>query len=493
MENSKDIKEQSVVYENIKLWRLIAWPMGESGRILFLMLMILLSFYATGIAGLGVVLVGTLITATRILDGITDPLMGLWIDKTQGRFGKVRPFAIGSWIVMVGCAFLIFFTTHHIPESFRVVYFVLIYILYMMGYSTLGMSFGVANPIITKDPKKRPIIFGLSMGYTTTIGAGFGMFLASVAPRHGGFGSAGLFHELWLTFTLLSAVMFIASMVAIWKLDVPENFGNNKKDPVKVKDMISTLKGNRPFQLFMITNITDRLSQNIANHQVINVMIFGIIIGDFAITGAISGIMLVPNLLVLLFGMRLVGKIGAKKAYIYTIWSAMAFGVLLPLLLIFGEPTLIRFDRIGFMTVAFVILNFGFSVSRLLSNMCVGPMTPDIIDYETYRSGKFAPGVIVAVNSFIDKFVTSLYQAIVAIVVAMIGFTETLPDLDTPLTNEIFAVAIFLGFGVLIFSWILSLICMKFYPLDRAKMEEIQAELKRRKEEQEAQEAFGKM
>ena len=113
MENSKVLNEQKIAVETTPLWKIIVYPMGGSGRILFMMLMFLLSFYATGIAGMGVVLVGTLITGTRIFDGITDPLMGLWIDKTQGKFGKVRPFAIGSWLVMVACAYLIFFTTHH--------------------------------------------------------------------------------------------------------------------------------------------------------------------------------------------------------------------------------------------------------------------------------------------------------------------------------------------------------------------------------------------
>jgi len=493
MENSKVLNVKKATGETTPLWKMIVYPMGGSGRILFMMLMFLLSFYATGIAGMGVVLVGTLITGTRIFDGITDPLMGLWIDKTQGKFGKIRPFAIGSWLVMVASAFLIFFTTHYIPESFRIVYFAVIYIIYMMGYSTLGMALVIGEPILTKDPKKRPMLAGLSMIYTTITGAFFGMYVANVAPRHGGFNNVALFHEILIAFTILGAVMTIGALIAIWKLDVAENFGDNAKNPIKLKDMFATLKDNKPFQLVLISLVTDRIAQNMANHAVIGVIIFGIIIGDFGISGAMSGIMLIPNIIVLFFGMGWVGKVGSKKAYTWTLYAAISFAILLPILLIFGDPTQIRFNNIGFMTIAFVVLNFGFGVSRLLSNMCVGPMIPDVIDYETYRTGKFAPGAIVAAQQFIDKFIATLYQAIVALILASIGFREYLPDLDTPLTRDLFIVGIFLGFGILIISWLLSLVAMKFYPLDRARMVEIQTELKRRKEEQIAQEALGEI
>jgi len=481
-------KSQEVIQvlapDKAPFWKLLVWPLGGSGRMLWFLLMMFLSFYATGVAGMGVVLVGTLITGTRTFDGITDPIMGLLIDKTNGRFGKIRVFVIGSWIVMAISAYLLFYTTHNVQEgTLRIIYFAIVYILYMMGYSTLGMALETANPIITKDPKQRPVIFGLSMIYTTLAGTAFGMYMPIAAARHMGFG-LGLFHELLFAATGLSIVMIGLAMIAIWKLDRVENFSTTgSKEKFTFKDMLATLKGNRPLQMFLVTNITDRLAQNVANNSVVGVMIFGIIIGDFAVSGVMTGLMLIPNMIVLLLGIKIVGKFGAKKSYIYAIFSAIFFAILLPMLLIFGDPTQIRFDRIGIMTVLFVILNAGFSVSRLFGNMCVGPMRPDIIDYETYRTGKFAPGAVVAVDSFIDKFVSQLYQVIVAVSVAAIGFTDTLPDLDTPLTTPIFVLAIFLMFGVLIISWIVSLVAMKFYPLDKEKMVEVQAELKRRREE----------
>jgi len=475
--------EQKSAFTDTPLWKVIMWPFAESGRILFLMLMMFLSFYATGIAGIGVVLVGTIITGTRIFDGITDPLMGMFIDKTQGKFGKVRPFAIGGYIAMVGFAFLIFFTTHHIPEGFRLVYFIVIYALYMLAYSTMGMAIAVGNPVITKNPKQRPVIFGTSMIVNLAIGAGFAMYVANVAPRHGGFSAVSMFHEILITFTILSAILFTLGLIAIWKYDRIENFTSGKRQKVTLKDMFGVLKGNRALQMFVATNVSDRLANNVANAQVVNVMLFGIIIGDFAIMGTIQGVMLIPNIITLLIGVRLIGKIGAKKAYLISIWAAMAFTVMLVSLLFFGDPTLISFERIGFMTIAFVVLNFGFSVTRLLSQVSVGPMRPDIIDYETYRTGNFAPGIIVAADSFIDKMVVAFYQTLIAVTVASIGFTEVLPDLDTPLTNSIFWVTMFLGFGILLITWVISLICMKFYPLDAKKMVEVQTELKKRAEE----------
>ena len=54
----------------------------------------------TGIAGLMVTVVGFILTAMRIFDGITDPIVGFLIDKTDGKFGKFRPFIVIGNIIL---------------------------------------------------------------------------------------------------------------------------------------------------------------------------------------------------------------------------------------------------------------------------------------------------------------------------------------------------------------------------------------------------------
>ena len=80
-----------------KEWQIFCFACGNLSTNLYLMLMTLISYYATGIVGIAVALVGVLLTSMRIWDAVTDPILAMLIDKTGGKFGKYRPFiAIGN-------------------------------------------------------------------------------------------------------------------------------------------------------------------------------------------------------------------------------------------------------------------------------------------------------------------------------------------------------------------------------------------------------------
>lgn len=95
------VKEVATVkesrYRRAKTWQIGAFALNNSATNIFMFLMMYVSYYATGVVGLGTVIVSTLITMSRIWDGITDPIIGLWIDKTDGKMGKFRPFMIMGW------------------------------------------------------------------------------------------------------------------------------------------------------------------------------------------------------------------------------------------------------------------------------------------------------------------------------------------------------------------------------------------------------------
>ena len=84
---------------------------------------------------------------------------------------------------------------------------------------------------------------------------------------------------------------------------------------------------------------------------------------------------------------------------------------------------------------------------------------------------------------FVDKFVSSFGATVVGLLCAVIGFTETLPNEATPLTPALKHMGIFCMFGIVMIGLICNLAAMKFYPLTRKKMEEIEAEIARIKAE----------
>ena len=112
-----------------------------------------------------------------------------------------------------------------------------------------------------------------------------------------------------------------------------------------------------------------------------------------------------------------------------------------------------------------------------ISGNIVIPMTADCADYEVYRSGKYVPGLMGTLFSFVDKLISSFAPMLVSICYAAIGFKETLPDLGVAYSNKLFYTTLALAYGSVIFGLACNIVAMKFYPLTKEKMEEIQVEI----------------
>ena len=130
------------------------------------------------------------------------------------------------------------------------------------------------------------------------------------------------------------------------------------------------------------------------------------------------------------------------------------------------------------MTVAFIAIYIVARGAVGVSGAFVIPMISDCADYETYLSGRFVPGMMGTLFSFVDKMISSFATTIIAFAVAAIGFTDRMPDVTDTSNPQMFWMTMFLFAGMPMLGWIASIIAMKFYPLDKKKMNEVQAHIK---------------
>ncbi len=489
-EERKLVKEQKALqkeererkFRRAKTWQLATFGFHGFAHNSFMFLMTLVSYYAAGIVGLGTVIASFVISGSRIFDGITDPLIGLIVDKTKGKYGKVRPVLVIAFIIMALSTSLLFFTNHLVPDGFRLIYFIILYVLFIIGYTLSGIGGHIGNNVLTNDPQQRPILGGINMVYTMLFYSIATVYLSMYLTSKYTYSEVELFHEMTYFTLIVAFVGYGLAILGIWSKDRIENFGSGKNTTlIKFKDLWPILKGNRPLQMFVFAMTTDKLSLQISGNAVVNVMLFGIVIGNYAMLGVTQGMAMLPNILILFFGIRYAMKFGSKKGYIIATWGCIVIYSLLFLLLWLGDPTQIRMDNMGFMTIAFIFLFLAGGAVRYVSSGLVIPMLADVVDYNTYKTNRYAAGVISSVYTFIDKAVSSLQQTVVGLLLALIGFKTAFPDVDTPYSEKLFWMTMFLNFGVLMIAWIASLIAMKYYELDKERMEEIQEEIETRR------------
>ena len=127
-----------------------------------------------------------------------------------------------------------------------------------------------------------------------------------------------------------------------------------------------------------------------------------------------------------------------------------------------------------------VFFGIGYGAYYATADMPI-PMVADCSDYETYRSGRFIPGILGTLFSLVDKLVSSLSSTVVGFAVASIGLS-TLPGGDTPYTEGMSGVVIVLFCVIPMIAWAVTLLAMKGYILTGEKMREVQEVNARRKE-----------
>jgi Na+/melibiose symporter-like transporter len=129
---------------------------------------------------------------------------------------------------------------------------------------------------------------------------------------------------------------------------------------------------------------------------------------------------------------------------------------------------------INLYTILFILFfGVGYGAYYSTADMPI-PMVADCADYETYRSGKFIPGIMGTLFSLVDKLVSSLAAAVVSVALMCIGIHD-LPTKVTPYAEGMNWVVIALFCIIPMVAWALTLVSMKGYSLDGERVKVIQA------------------
>ena len=101
-----------------KLYQLVLFPMNNGAtNVYYILTMNFIAYYANGVLGLALMFATTIVTAMRLFDAVVDPIIGALIDRTQGRFGKFRPFMILGNLIMIASALIMFFGIRVVPDD----------------------------------------------------------------------------------------------------------------------------------------------------------------------------------------------------------------------------------------------------------------------------------------------------------------------------------------------------------------------------------------
>ena len=474
-----------VDYRRAKLWQIILVAFNAFNGMAVYFLIGLASYSASIGYGIATLVVGGLLTFTRIFDAITDPLLAFVYDRFNTPFGKIRPLMFIGWVIESAGLLLLFnFCSskgHGIPV------FLATYMLYVIGYTIVNMTAQTIPALMTNDPKQRPTVgvWQTALNYMTPMVLNIVVYTKIMPAMGGSFNQPFLNTVTWMCVGL-SFVGVLLVCIGVSEYDKPENFkGIGKTERRKLKDMADVLRRNKPLQSYIISASSDKIAQQASSASIVSTMLNGILIGNMGLATTLSMIGMFPSILFAIIGARYAGKHGNKESIVaWTRYSLLANVAMIVFFIItkYTVGTTAISSSLIF-KLLFVVLTFavnGFTMGITTAN--TGFMA-DIIDFELDRSGKYIPAVVTGTYSLVDKIVSSFSAAIATGCVALIGYTATMPQPTDPQTDGVFWMTMFLRYGLAILGFICTLLAMRSCKLGKAEMVEVQKRIADKKAE----------
>lgn len=432
----------------------IAYGLGDTAsNIIFQTVMLFLTFFYTDIFGISPAVVGTLFLVVRIIDAITDPLMGALTDATHTKHGNYRPYLL--WLALpFGMISVITFSTPDLSPHGKVIYAFVTYTLLMLVYTAINIPYSALGGVLSSNPNERVSI----QSYRFVFGMLGGLIVSSCTlPLVAWFGDGD--NALGYQLTMLAMSAFGVMLFLICFRFTKERVVAPQQT-LKLKAQMTTLWQNGPFKILCAAALTLLTSMvlrtTLAIYYVKDVLAVGHLVTEFITLGMIG------NILGCACAQPLSKRVDKKIAYIYlqyisAVLSCIAFWL--------TDEQLILAFSVYFLWCFFTQM----ATPLLWAKMA------DAIDYGQWQNNQRLTGLVYASVVFFIKMGLALGGAIAGWLLAYYGYQANTELSDVTKSGILMSFTLYPALGSILVALI-----MKRYILDNKTVQQITSDLAKR-------------
>ncbi|ESQ14745.1 MAG: MFS transporter [Thiohalocapsa sp. PB-PSB1] len=364
------------------------------------------AFYADEL-GLPLAAVGAAIAASRLLDVVTDPLIGGLSDRLRTRWGRRKPLIVLGVPVFCVALWQVFVPSDQASVADLLLWSALLY----LGFTMIDLPHRAWGAELSTDYDQRSRITGLREALSTAGQAGLLGLLLLLGTRGVETGAEQLHVLAWL------AIVALPLLVAIATLRVPE--GRPETFPHDARSMLSGLRimARNPAFGRMIGCVVLFVS-GIAIQGTLHRLVLTDVIGE---PSQFVPMLLIENIATLAavpLWLWLSVRIGKHRALITAgLWLAL---LSLPLILLREGDTFALMALIAMRGASFASMLF-------LSNS----MAADVIDVDTLETGEQRSGLFFAVWGMAIKLSLALGVVLGTALPSALGYNPS-ADLISP-------------------------------------------------------------
>lgn len=488
-------------FEKLSVREKFSYSFGDLASCLFWQtFMLYLTFYYTDVFGISALAAGAMLGLSRSLDAFFDPIMGMLGDRTTTRWGKYRPYLL--WIcVPFAVAGVMTFTTPGttitanlegmfgglmrsvlgflatvLPHGMatmagtlqhevtgKLIWAILTYNALMILYTAINIPYTAMLGVLTPNPKERTALSSIKFLGAFTGGIIISFCLLPGVKRL----SAGTTAEHgWQMAFVVIGVAVVALFLTTF-FNTRERVQPPPAQKTSVGRDLADLFTNGPWLVLLATTITFILYVAARGSVTVHYFKYYVsaqqagfeqLVSWFNGTGQIAslvGVALLPYL-----ANRTGKKLAFVILFVVAIVSTGAFYFLQP-------------GQVGLM--------FGLNIVGSLTggplSALIWAMYADAADYSEWKRGRRATGLVFSASIFSQKQGWAIGAAVALGLMSSVGFHANVAQTPESLHGLVSLMSVIpaaLG--------IVSIILVLLYPLSEAKVTQISADLKKRRE-----------
>lgn len=454
---------------------MLAFGCGDFASVLYWQtFMRYLPYYYTDIFGLTAGALATMLLVSRIWDGVNDPLIGMWADRTESRWGKFRPF------ILFGCVpFAIFgvltFTTPGFGPAGKLIWAYLTYNALMMLYTTVNIPYTALMGVMTNNPVERTRLSSIKFIFAFSAGM---VISASLLPLATALGGADNPQRGWqLAFVIVGIVAVGFFLITVFGTKERIKPAAHEEKSSVARDL-KFLVSNNAWVLLLATTLTwilfVALRSSVSTHYFKYFIYDGVPSTPLPFLGrtfTLDGLVSTFNTLgqaASVAGVIAVGLVASrfpKKGLFITLF-----------LLQIGTTSSYLFLEPGQLGAIFILEIVGSFLGAPLP-VLMWAMYADTADYGEWKSGRRTTALVFSASTMSQKFGWALAAFMAFQLLQFVGFVANEIPSDAVKGSLVRLMSIYpaaLG--------LVSIVIFLFYPLTEARMMEINSELDRRRE-----------
>tara|TARA_A100001037_G_scaffold286911_1_gene295802 strand:- start:9168 stop:10634 length:1467 start_codon:yes stop_codon:yes gene_type:complete len=385
-----------------------------------------LPFYAE--LGISLYAMSIVIFAARLSDAITDPLIGVWSDRTRTRWGRRKPWVVGGAPLLLLSIYMLFLP----PESPSIWYFGTWIVLLYLAYTLVALPYYAWGAELSPDYEMRTHISGrreqfhfagnLSFNLLPLVAA-LAIYVAAssgdVAEMVGSFTSefqqimktrAGNIDVIlrWLTTFVMITIPLTILLAVVFTPEAKQQTVETK--PFELRATARLMRRNGPYLRIVITYVITTFG--IALVAAMSYFFVKHVVGAGELYPIYVLVYYTASVIGVSPWMRISRRVGKHQTFIacivwYAIWASV-----LPLI------------PVGEFGLFLVVMSLkGCSVAAMLA--LAASMAADAVDIDTARTGEHRAGLYFAVWGFLRKAAYALGGAVALAAVAFVNFDPT--------------------------------------------------------------------